>query len=497
MARMYDRPTLGPDGWIIDETPTPNPVYVEAQTDPLTGGITLSSGLVSAFAANGALDVRMFGAKCNGKAVYDATATNSATSTIASATLNLTSADVGKRCAIVPYVDSSLTTRHGTISSVTSATECVASLSGAPGTLTGATFIYGTDDLTAVSEALTAAKTGSVGGVFIPAGITVLSGQIIVPCGVTLFGIGNYATGGKAKDMRYAGSSLILAGYLASPFVVGGDINVSSPKGWSLSRLNIDCLNLALFAYSASGTGRTEHIDHCTFNRGINATVDTSATSRIHSCCIFGQNQGNVVHLSGDSSFLYNIVTGAGNGYYGIKLSNPDDVVILGNHIWKDGSLSSMLGGSIFVSFNTGNVVAGGVTIEGNKFDTAYGPHIYLKASAASTGRGVSIIGNQSMNNDAVTNGTGAFIELEIQSGCVLRGLNVHGNICRGSWYDPTKGQHSYFLNGSATAGNVYGSSFTGNIIDNVVSGGFNAFTPTYTAGNLYMVGTGTTATAF
>jgi hypothetical protein len=48
MARMYDRPTLGPDGWIIDETPTPNPVYVEAQTDPLTGGIGLSAagGLV-------------------------------------------------------------------------------------------------------------------------------------------------------------------------------------------------------------------------------------------------------------------------------------------------------------------------------------------------------------------------------------------------------------------------------------------------------------------
>ena len=39
MARMYDRPTLGPDGWIIDETPTPNPVYVEAQTDPVTGEI--------------------------------------------------------------------------------------------------------------------------------------------------------------------------------------------------------------------------------------------------------------------------------------------------------------------------------------------------------------------------------------------------------------------------------------------------------------------------
>lgn len=44
MARMYDRPTLGPDGWIIDETPTPNPVYVEAQTDPVTGGIDFTAG---------------------------------------------------------------------------------------------------------------------------------------------------------------------------------------------------------------------------------------------------------------------------------------------------------------------------------------------------------------------------------------------------------------------------------------------------------------------
>lgn len=470
---------------------------VSAVTNPVTGGITLAAAGVSGFAANGALDVRMFGAMCDGKAVYDATATNSVTSTIASATMSLTSADVGKRCAIVPYVDSSLTTRYGTISSVTSATECVCSLSGAPGALTGATFIYGTDDLAAVIDALTAAKTGAVGGVFIPAGITVLSGSITVPCGVTLFGVGNYATGGKAKDMRYAGSSLILAGYLAAPFVVGGDIGVSSPKGWSLSGLNIDCLDLAYFAYDASTTGRTEHIDHCTFNRGITATVSSSATSRIQSCCIFNQHRNNVVQLGGDASFLYNIVTGAGNGYYGIKLSNPDDVLILGNHIWKDGSLSSMLGGSIFVSFNTASTVTGGVTIEGNKFDTAYGPHIYLKASGASAGRGISIIGNQAMNNDAVTNGTGAFIELEIQSGCVLRGLNVHGNLVRGSWNDPTKGQHSYFLNGSATAGNVYGSSFTGNIIDNVVSGGYNTFTPTYTAGNLYMVGTGTTATAF
>lgn len=39
MARMYDRPTLGPDGWVVDETRTPPLPNVVAITDPVTGGI--------------------------------------------------------------------------------------------------------------------------------------------------------------------------------------------------------------------------------------------------------------------------------------------------------------------------------------------------------------------------------------------------------------------------------------------------------------------------
>lgn len=39
MARMYDRPTLGPDGWVVDETPTPPLPNVVATTDPVTGRI--------------------------------------------------------------------------------------------------------------------------------------------------------------------------------------------------------------------------------------------------------------------------------------------------------------------------------------------------------------------------------------------------------------------------------------------------------------------------
>lgn len=44
MARMYDRPTLGPDGWVVDETRTPPLPNVVAITDPVTGGITFVTG---------------------------------------------------------------------------------------------------------------------------------------------------------------------------------------------------------------------------------------------------------------------------------------------------------------------------------------------------------------------------------------------------------------------------------------------------------------------
>lgn len=471
-------------------------VPVTAETNLGTGVTDLLGPGGNKFAANGAVDVRTFGAKCDGIALYDATATNSTTSTITSATANFTSADIGKKCVTVPYVDTlAQTVRYGTITAVSSPNSCTVLLNVAPGALTGATFIYGTDDLAAYNAAIAAADASNISSVFVPGGISCLAGNLIIPMGMTLFGVGNYATGGRAKDFKYKGSSLVLVSFLAADFVTGGN-GGNSPRGVTLHHLNIDCLNLATHSFKSGG--RTVHVNNCTLLHGITNTIETGATSRFHMCCIFGHNDAcNVVQITGDSTFTNNLVIGAGNGFYEIKTSNGDDIVITGNHLWKDAQLSSMLGGSIFVSQNSGDTKAGGITISNNKFDTAFGPHILIRVSGSSTLRGINIVGNQSMNNDAVVNGTGAFIQLEVQSGNILRCLNVHSNMVRGSWNDPTKGQHSYFLDASLTAGTVYASSLTGNVIDNVVSGGLLNFTPTYTAGNLYMVGTGTTAVAF
>lgn len=435
-----------------------------------------------------------FGARCNGIARYNVAATNSATSTITVSDTGhaFTSADVGKACGIIPYTDTGLTPRWGTITSITSPDVCVASLSGAPGTLSGATFVYGTDDSDAVEAAIDAAAALH-GTVFIPTGITCVTRALTIPSGVTLMGAGNFPTGGKAKDFRHWGANLVLLkAFVSTDFVTLGDLGSSSPRGAVLCNINIDCLNFVRTAVSGLGS-RTNHIRDCTILRGDGAeTLSTGATGVVYGCCVLGQNNNNVVVAYGDSRVVNCTVTGAGNGYFGIKTSNGDDVVIANNHIWKDASATTMLGGSVWSSHNSGNLVGGGVLIIGNKFDNSYGPHVKISGSGNSTGRGVVVTGNIGMQTDAVANATYPFMEVSIGSGSILRGLVVTSNHGRGSWSDPSKGQYTYFIDGSGTAGNIYGSVVGGNVIDNC-GAMFNSFTPDHDHGNITIAGTGTT----
>lgn len=439
-------------------------------------------------------DVRRFGAQCNGVARYSVAATASATSTITVSDTGhrFTSADVGKVCGIIPYTDTGLTPRWGTISSVSSPTECVAALSGSPGAITGATFVYGTDDTTAVENALTAAKL-VYGTVFVPSGITCLTRAIVVPSGVTLQGAGNFPTGGKAKDFRHFGANLVmLKSFATTDFVTLGDLGSSSPRGATLCNINVDCMNFVRTSVYGQGS-RTNHIRDCTVVRGADSeTINTGATGVVYGCCVLGQNNANVIVVAGDGRVINCTVTGAGNGFFGIKTSNGDDVLIMGNHIWKDGVATTMLGGAVWCSHNSGNLVGGGVAIVGNKFDTSYGPHVKISGSGNSTGRGIVVSGNIGMQSDSVPNATYPFMEVSIGSGSVLRGLVVQGNHGRGSWSDPTKGQYTYFIDGAGTAGNIYGSVVGGNVIDNC-GGLYNSFTPDHDGGNITIAGTGTT----
>jgi hypothetical protein len=436
----------------------------------------------------------VLGIIADGVALYDATTTASATCTVTSATGSFSADDIGKVCVVIPYTDTGLTARYGTITAVASATSLTASLSASPGALSGATFIYGSDNATAIDAALTAASASATKAVVeLPFGIVCTTLEHTVPTGVTLRGQANNPTGGKAKDFKHYGTSLVLCAFGSNGgLLLLGTTATSDPRGVHVADLNVDCANLSARAIYG-GTLRTEHLLRVTAVRGTNATYKSAPTSRAELCVFLGQNQWNTVELSGDATFVNNIVTGAGNGYYGVK-TDGENVAIQNNHIWKDSVASSMLGGSVWVSRHSGDLVKGGVIVQGNKFDTQYGPAVKISVSGSSTARAISVIGNHAQNNDAVVNNTGPFLLLDVGAGSILRGLVVQGNIARGSWNDPTKGQWSAFIDGTAVAGTIYGSVVGGNYMDNC-NAMYASFSPDHDNANITMAGTGTTQT--
>ena len=306
-------------------------------------------------------------------------------------------------------------------------------------------------------------------------------------------GVANNPTGGKAKDFKHYGTSLVLVKNQTGAFVTLGSFGSTDPRGSHLRDMNVDCFNLSTNCVSGDG-GRTSHVSYCTLVRGIQETYKGGPTSRLMFNMFMGQNAFNVVQLSGDSTMLYNNVTGAGNGYYGIKIANGDDVQVAHNHIWKDSSASTMLGGSIWLSHFSGTT-SGSVSVNNNKCDTNYGSAIKLTVSGSSTQvRAINIHGNDCFNNDAVANNTGPMIELSVAATCIVKGLSIQANTGRGSWNNQSLGQWSALIDGSAIAGNIYGSVVGGNVAVNC-NALYATFTPDHDNGNIAIAGTGTTQT--
>lgn len=442
-------------------------------------------------------DVRAYGAQCDGVALYDVSTTASTTCTISSATAAFTAADIGKSCAVIANTSGAVVTgKYGTITGVTSSGIATASLDLSPGVLTSALFVYGTDDAAAVNEAATEAATFG-GTVFIPQSITTIASPVAIPDGVNLMGIGNTVTVDSPWKFRYKGSSLVLVGYVATGGAVNiGDYASAGQYGCTAEGLNIDCMNLAGQAINTElgGTNRAIHLRAVTAIRGTAYTANLGASGVTEGCTFIQQQYGHVVAVKGDSRFVNNYVYGAGANKHNIRVSGMSDVYIGGNHIWKEATLSTMYGAAVFVEFWTGQK-AGQVLIEGNQFDTSFGPHVQINITGSGViGRGVSIVGNLGFQNDFVPNATYPFIDIDIAATCALRGFVVQGNIGCGSWNDATKGQYTYFIDGAGIAGNIYGSIVGGNVIDNCAAL-FNLFTPDHDNGNITIAGTGTVLT--
>lgn len=469
------------------------PVYI---TDSNGNTIGLAGPNGGSIAANGALDIRGFGAKCDGKQVLDATFSTSTTSTITSATAGFTPADVGKSCACINTANQPSSTRYGTITQYISATQVVATLNNTPATGTNE-FIWGTDDTIAINSAFTSASASYPRKtVYFPLGITIFTSTLTVPTGVSLVGSGNTPSAGVPQSMHWTGSTLAFIG--SSTYGIYFGNGSQTTIGMSICGLNVD------FTSSAQYGGWTNdweiHIDRCTIARAWSRTLSLAGSCVLENSTVYCQQQGEPLRVQpSDVRVINNYIFGAQTGNPVVHITGAD-IALIGNHMFRAPDATGVVGDMVLIDNSWGTGVGlnkGNILIANNVFDSCNGSGININITASSTSQAIGIIGNSFFQNDTVTNNTYSAIKLNIASGSVLRALSVKGNVGQGSFNDITKGQYKSFIDwsGVAVSTGIIGATVAGNAFDNCnalyTTGAYTA--PNYSAGNVTIAGSGTT----
>ena len=435
-----------------------------------------------------------YGTKPDGVALYDATTSNSKTSIIQSASGAFTSADIGKVCAVHTRVSTAAlaNARFGTIVSVQSPTQCTTSLNLAPGSLTDAMFVYGTDNAVPLQAAVTAAVGTRDKVLKLPAGIICSSAQITVNGNIVIEGAGRSYTELGWFDFDYAGTSLVMCGFSpdAALYCPG---NITGPRLYSF---NIDAMGILQHALNIAG--RAAHVSDMTVLKPVGGANNTHALKMgpgmmLDHCTLIGGFNCYPLATGGDSQVSHCNIYGIGATYYGIRVNGTNDIIIADNHIWPLAS-GLFAGGSIHV--NAWKPDMNSVLIHGNQLDTAVGqPHIKVDVAAGSALRGLNISNNSSFNNDNVS-GHDPWLSINTGAASDLRGLSIHGNTANTSWGNATLGAHSCLIDGSGiTAGTIHGSIVDGNYIDRPTVGGYVSFTPDVSTGNIQTANDGTVTT--
>ncbi len=443
------------------------------------------------------IDVRDKGVTMDGKAVHDASVTGSsaASMNVYSTSALFTAADVGKKCAHIPKTEDGHYTRFGSITAFIDSQNVTVSLSGITA-VTAQTFVWGTDSTAALNTALASAGSAKA-PCYIPSGICVCTDTVIVPTGVTMFGDGNHTFVSFARDFEYYNSCLVLVSYISSGsgFVqlgnngLGNNGTSSGTRGTNLMNLNVDAMGLADEAAvgpdTGTNAGRGNHIHKCTIIRGGSEALWSGASSVVDGCTIVQQQRGRVVFQGGDARLTNNFIFGAGATFPAIE-AGAGDLLIQGNHIWKDAGTPSATGGAVHITVYGGVTSMsskGSIIVSNNQFDTSFGAHVTIDVAANTFVRAVNISDNLGFQNDDVPNATYPCISLIVASGGSIRALSIMGNVFQGSWYDNTKGQYTCLIDGTGIVGTVRASTVVGNTADNCAAL-YTSFTPTYTAGN-------------
>lgn len=448
--------------------------------------------------------VGVYGAKCDGRVVSDATMTSrtgAGNVTVGSATMAFTQADVGKRFAINPTTAvPAYSITHGYIVSVDSLTSVTAYVPATVSAIASAgSLLVASDDSVAVTAAI-AAATAKGGDVYFPPGIcgygSAAGALITVPAGVNLRGAGK----GRGDPFRFVSKGSVLS-CVTETFASSVGFVLVSGSGCELSRMSIECNQRS--DYCVRTTATLIEIDDCTLARASTITLNIGAgTCQTQNCYIYNGFRGICVDIPGDCRLRGCDIYGSGDALPNVNVNSPvDDVIITDNHIYKGGwtvTLSSVTGPNIrWYQFSTTD--SGGGVIGHNTFDTCEGNHIEItvfNSSASLALKALTISANQFYQPQAFTTNTYSCIKVKVGSGGTnnvsLRALSVTGNVGKG--YAASSRAYKSFIDWDidATYGTVYGDSISGNSIDNCNALYTGGRTPDYSAGNTTIAGVGT-----
>jgi hypothetical protein len=425
------------------------------------GGISSSPRVSSAGAlayTQDRINVKDYGAIGNGVVITDAAISSGATALSSAGQYTFTSADVGKHATI----QGAGATPTGVLSSVIqNVSGGVATLgTTATTTVSSAECSFGTDDSTAIQNALTAlANTG--GTVFFPAAIYMVANTsaLICPGGVLMLGTSmDYpnVSGSAGTPTPPARGSIIRCAATSSPTIMlqlgaSGDASVASGHtGASIERMMIDGNNYAITACRMAA--RRCYARFSQIFRGRDYALSVSGGGQnvyIENCVIAQNDQGTPLLINGAAdTHIFNsqireggpFKTGTnplGSTYptYGaqVEVYNGQDVQFVGNHIFSgfQGVLnSSYPSDNIRICGTTTNLI----TITGNVLDGTYGHHLNIVPDSSGSVLYVTITGNEIWQQAVAVNTYAAVkVDTSKSSTSKVAHLNVISNVLNGT----------------------------------------------------------------
>lgn len=406
---------------VFDPVPGEKPLtqqlveYVGVRTVPglVAGTLSTLSQLVAS-----PVNVKLYGAVMDPKSNADGAIT-SGLAVLTSASGTFTAADQGKTIMVrgagaagVPLVTTILT--------YTSATQ-VTLAANASTTVTGALYVYATDDTTAVQAAINnAAPSGTV---LIP-GLCAVTSTIVSNGRVRLLGTGraDSAVFGATTTAVLRGSGLVAMG--AFTVLDVGQSGGSTNRHNSVEEMGIHCMGVADGIKMSSPINMLSRV---TVDRAVNIGVDIESGSfcDLDFVRVINNYSGRCIVVNGIDARLSMCVTAhasttAGTPQVDVLTQNS---VFIGHHFSAGTQTSAEVGGYLrFIP----DANLGFMRVIGGRCDKTDNTHILVKPGAGLTDSHLNIIGTEFFISSQTTDNTANCIHLDASVGAI-HGVTIIG----------------------------------------------------------------------